>query len=147
MGVAASGDYHSTQLPMRYNHHKQVTLSQLHLHHLARLRFPQLSKVFQSMSVTTVNLQRARDANDSDAVAEQALLQYESEIDVAPYFYDQVAKPQTPAFVGMMDTVGDAIGGMVNPTTVGIAVGAANPFTMHLQKSVASLLKKRAKRN
>lgn len=88
------------------------------------------------MSVTTAEaLQRARDANDSDAVAElEALLQYESEIDVAPYFYDQVAKPQMPAFVGMMDTVGDAIGGIVNPTTVGIAVGAANPLYNALTK-------------
>lgn len=82
------------------------------------------------MSVTTSEaLQRARDANDSDAVAElEALLQYESEIDVAPYFYDaQLGKPETPAFVGMMDTVGDAIGGIVTPTSVGVVAGAANP--------------------
>ena len=88
------------------------------------------------MSVTTEEaLQRARDANDSDAVAElEALLQYESEIDVAPYFYDQVAKPQTPAFVGAMDSVGDVLGGVVNPTTVGLAVGASNPIYNALTK-------------
>ena len=88
------------------------------------------------MSVTTAEaLQRARDANDSDAVAElEALLQYESEIDVAPYFYDQVPKPETPAFVGMMDTVGDALSGIISPTTVGIGVGAANPVYNALTK-------------
>ena len=62
------------------------------------------------------------------------MLQYESEIDVAPYFYDQVAKPQTPAFVGAMDSVGDVLGGVVNPTTVGLAVGASNPIYNALTK-------------
>lgn len=80
------------------------------------------------MSVTTEEaLQRARNANDLDAVAElEALLKYESEIDVAPYFYDQMTQPETPAFIGVMDQVGDFGSGLINPVTLGAGLGGSN---------------------
>ena len=79
---------------------------------------------------------RAEAAGNTDAVNElsEKIAQFSAEVDVLPIFSDLRPTPETPAMVEIVNTVGDAIGGIVTPTTVGATIAASNPIYNALTK-------------